>query len=374
MPAYYKVKTKRRRLKKGRLIFLLSICAFILLLFFTAGFLGDLQELQDRSAWAKKLPKAAKDKPQHFLLYTLDKEAVTALYLLSLPPDQQVVHAVQIPTDTLLNSNSEDETLVEEAYSQAGREGLLKSIADLLQTDIHAFVEINEDHLADVTGALKLTYAETNATKDVLNYINDAELSAPQQTERRRQVLTTVADQIIKGNLLQEVLRLRKASPLVASNLTWRKLLSLTKSFGEAKFSETTKIYALPGSVAVAAERNYWLADTDSIPSLMVWLDSDSPNIPREQITVEILNGCGIAGLANQVAQLLREEGFTVTRVANADNFSYERSQVISRISEMEPAKEVAILLPNAQLIKNEVSDAAVVVTVIVGKNYHSSE
>jgi hypothetical protein len=87
-----------------------------------------------------------------------------------------------------------------------------------------------------------------------------------------------------------------------------------------------------------------------------------------------VLNGCGITGLANQVAQILRQEGFTVTRVTNADNFAYERSQVICRTNDMEPAKEVAVLIPNAQLIKEEVSDAEVLVTVIVGKNYKSSE
>ncbi|MGI6658465.1 MAG: LCP family protein [Dethiobacteraceae bacterium] len=373
MPAYYRVKTKRRRLKKGRLLFLLAVSAFILLLFFTARFLGSLQELQDRSDWAKSLPRAGRGKPQHFLLYTLNEEQVTTMYLFSLHPDRQAVHAVHIPPETLLNSSSEKETLVETAYQLDGREFLVTSAADLLQTDIHAFVEIKEDQLPEVTAALKLTTAETK-TLDVLDYIYDAELSAPQQTERRRQVLTALADHIIQGNFLQEILRLRHVSPLVRSSLTWRNLLKLSKSFAKAKFSETVKIYSLPGSVAVSTGGNYWHVDAESVPALIEWLDSASPQMPREQITVEVLNGCGITGLANQVAQILRQEGFTVTRVTNADNFAYERSQVICRTNDMEPAKEVAVLIPNAQLIKEEVSDAEVLVTVIVGKNYKSSE
>lgn len=375
MPLYFR--KKRYRLKKGRLLYLLAICSFLLLLFFTARFLGTLHELQDRSDWAKDLPQA-KDGPWHLLLYSRgdnDKALlINNMYVLSFQPDKQQIHAIEIPTNTLLETKSQEVIPLAKATD---REFVVDSISALLGTQLHAFVEVRENQLAEVAESLAVTFPQSmngEKRKDILSYIYAEDISPAQQTEQLRQVLTIVADKVLAGNIVQQVLRLRKAAPLLTTNLSWRQLLSTSKGFAEADFAEITQIYSLPGSVEVRTDGNYWLPKAESLPTLAAWLDGEASAIPRENITIEVLNGCGITGLANQVAQLLQNEGFSVTRITNADNFDYTVSQVISRTSDSGPAKDVALLIPNAQLLTADTPGADVLVTVIIGKNYNNSE
>ena len=67
---------------------------------------------------------------------------------------------------------------------------------------------------------------------------------------------------------------------------------------------------------------------------------------------------------------MLEDEGFQVVRIDNADNFDYQRSHVISRLEDIEPAKEVAILIPGAEFFKEPLAEYPAMVTVIIGKNF----
>ena len=129
----------------------------------------------------------------------------------------------------------------------------------------------------------------------------------------------------------------------------------------------------MPGTEEIQADGRYWLVDADQIPVLTAWLDGDITSMPRTQITVEVLNGCGIKGTATEVADMLTAEGFKVLRIGNADRYDYDVSRVISRTDNMDGAKEIAVLIPGAQLLKEEVESEAIV-TVIVGKNYKQSD
>ncbi|NLZ38265.1 MAG: LCP family protein [Firmicutes bacterium] len=379
-PYYYRTRKKRYRLKKGRLLHLLAICLFLLLLFFTARFLGTLHELQDRSAWTKDLPRV-KEGRQHLLLYSVanrDSEPlISNIYVLSLQPNKQKIHAIEIPANTILETKKQEIIPLAASLTTQGRKFVIESVSDLLGVDLHAFVEIKENQLAEVAGELDIVFPDNMGIKnrdDIIPYIYAQDLSSTQRAERLRQVLAVLAGNILDGNIIQQVMKLRKAVPLITTNLSWRQLLKTSKEFAAYDFAETAQIYSLPGSIEKRTDGNYWRPDADSLPALAAWLESEESSPPREQITVEVLNGCGITGLANQVAQFLREEGFSVTRVTNAENFNYEFTQVISRTNDPGPAKDIALLLPNAQLLMEEKPDAAVMVTVIIGKNYNNSE
>lgn len=377
MPRYYRA--KRYRLKKGRLLHLLAICFFLLLLFFTARFLGVLHELQDQSDWAQDLPQAEKG-PEHLLIYSIANHDNTSLinnmYVLSFHPNKQKVHAIEIPANTLLETENQGIIPLAAAFN-TGRKFVVETISVLLGTELHAFVEIRENELIKIADELDVAFPSSLNIKnkeDIIAYLHDEDIPAAQQTERLRQVLAALADNILAGNIVQQTMKLRKVVPLLTTNLSWRQLLKKGKEFADYDFTKTTQIYSLPGSVEVRTDGNYWRPDADSLPALAAWLDNENAPISREHITVEVLNGCGITGLANRVAQLLRDEGFSVTRVTNADNFDYEVTQVISRTNDPLPAKDIALLIPDAQLITKETSGADVLVTVIIGKNYNNSE
>ena len=84
---------------------------------------------------------------------------------------------------------------------------------------------------------------------------------------------------------------------------------------------------------------------------------------------IEILNGCGEAGVANLYANFLRQEGFDVIESRNADNFDYLNTNILVHKKEMiSVAKNLAktLKIKEVKLIEEGMWD----LSVIIGKDY----
>jgi len=90
---------------------------------------------------------------------------------------------------------------------------------------------------------------------------------------------------------------------------------------------------------------------------------------PKQQIRIELLNGSGRAGLAGELASYLRDGGFDVLEVSNADRADYRTTLVVNRTDKPEPAKIVAEYLGTRHVIQQESSQELIDVTVIVGRD-----
>ena len=114
----------------------------------------------------------------------------------------------------------------------------------------------------------------------------------------------------------------------------------------------------------------------------------DIPNQPRlaveiyekkpiMDIEVEILNGCGVSGLASKVSDLLRDNNIDVVRSENADNFNYTQTMLILRNENLEDLNYVAKSLglnPNEdpRVIHQPDESLSVDLTLILGKDFSS--
>lgn len=101
--------------------------------------------------------------------------------------------------------------------------------------------------------------------------------------------------------------------------------------------------------------------------------DDGQPVIPRDKdIRVEVLNGCGEAGVVEKFSRLLRSEGFDVIKAGNARSFSYFESMVIDRAGKRERADEVARALRIRTVIQQVKDDPYRIedVTVVIGRDY----
>ncbi len=90
-------------------------------------------------------------------------------------------------------------------------------------------------------------------------------------------------------------------------------------------------------------------------------------------IWVEILNGNGVAGVAADYTEYLRDQGFDVQRTDNADNFSYQNTLVVARTSNLDKAFAVAeALLLDTSTVRTEIDTSLQLdVTVILGNDYN---
>lgn len=97
----------------------------------------------------------------------------------------------------------------------------------------------------------------------------------------------------------------------------------------------------LPGFSETIGGASYWTADlakTKEVVNKLILRRTD-------MVKVEVLNGNGVSGIASQVANKLREKGFEVVSVGNADRFDYSETEVIARSGGIDSARKVAGVL-----------------------------
>jgi len=90
---------------------------------------------------------------------------------------------------------------------------------------------------------------------------------------------------------------------------------------------------------------------------------------PAHPIHIELLNGSGKAGLAGDLASYLRDGGFDVLEVSNADRADYRNTLVVNRTEAVEPGKIVAEYLGTRHVIQQIGTQEMIEVTVIVGRD-----
>lgn len=86
--------------------------------------------------------------------------------------------------------------------------------------------------------------------------------------------------------------------------------------------------------------------------------------------SIQILNGCGVAGAANKVADFLRGRGFDVKNIGNASTSNYPFTLVVSRKKEMTIARQVAAALTTDRVVLMRNGDDIYDATVFIGSDF----
>lgn len=91
-----------------------------------------------------------------------------------------------------------------------------------------------------------------------------------------------------------------------------------------------------------------------------------------EIIQIEVLNGCGVSGIANAYTGLLRSNGFDVVETGNFETFDLRETVIISRSGVMDNAYRVANALGVSEenVIRESSPDFYLDVSVIIGHDY----
>jgi len=86
-------------------------------------------------------------------------------------------------------------------------------------------------------------------------------------------------------------------------------------------------------------------------------------------IRVQVLNGSSERGVGSRVAAFLREGGFYVVEVGNADLSDYPATLVVARAADPGAARAVARYLGGLPVIRQAWSSDLAEVTVVLGKD-----
>lgn len=92
----------------------------------------------------------------------------------------------------------------------------------------------------------------------------------------------------------------------------------------------------------------------------------------QQLIQVEVLNGCGVAGVGDALTDQLREKGIDVVKTGNYQSFSVDNTFIIDRMDNIETAFKVADSLSlNKQFIITEINKSLFIdLTIVIGKDF----
>lgn len=89
-------------------------------------------------------------------------------------------------------------------------------------------------------------------------------------------------------------------------------------------------------------------------------------------IQLEVLNGCGVSGVADNFTSFLRNNGFDVVQSGNYISFDIEKTLVIDRIGNRANALKVAkeLGIDEKQVIQQLNNDYFLDVSLVIGKDF----
>lgn len=100
--------------------------------------------------------------------------------------------------------------------------------------------------------------------------------------------------------------------------------------------------------------------------------DDEATAAKEENARLAVLNGAGEEGLAGKTAELLRELGFNVTQVSNADRMDYPTTRVVDYTGNPYTTQYLMVLmdLTQSQILFQSIPEAEIDVALIVGYDW----
>ncbi len=366
--------------KKNRIIFLAALVALLIVMVSGIRYIGSFQALQNKDSWAAALREAPAEQGVNYLLVGVTGEQnnsrVQEMLFLNYPEPGSQPHVIFIPGNLLIprpEGNSESYHTPILLLSQGDMELLIDRLMHFLDVDVHHYVKVHYEgiaHLVDDRGGIPyLGYTLTGA--DFLeSFLHEEDEEAPHHRAlRRAETIHSLLEFLgEKSGPFGTPAMLRGAAPFVETDLDWKEMEAFYEKYSRV-FESQGMVLNLPGQWREINGEPFYEPDPLQLAAMFENLGEDFV-IPREMITVEVLNGSGVAGIAGRTGEYLREEGFQVVIIDNADHQNYQRSHVISRTDNIEAAREVALLIPQAEFFKEPLPNYPAMVTVIVGKNF----
>ena len=100
--------------------------------------------------------------------------------------------------------------------------------------------------------------------------------------------------------------------------------------------------------------------------------DKENVGVNKKPVQLEVLNGCGVNGVAEKFTDYLRADNFDVVNIGNYRSFDIDHSLLIDRTGNMKKAFEIASTLgiEKNNIIQQVNKEYFLDVTLVIGKDY----
>lgn len=213
-------------------------------------------------------------------------------------------------------------------------------------TDDYGYQEVHiPAGLVHMDGDLALKYARVrHGSSDI------------DRGRRQQQVLMAARDKALRLNLLPKLPSLMATvMGAVQTDLQPGEILALAKLGNQvdaANIQSRVIDYAMVVETKTPSGGDVLLPNREKIRALVDEMFSSGNNhkrVPEESAKIEVLNGAGVPGLAAQMAALLKEQGFEVVAIDNADRSDYAETLIVDYANNKQTVALLAQLLNIAE-------------------------
>ena len=314
------------------------------------------------------------------------------IMLLSVDLDSKRVAALSIPRDTKVDLMSYGGVCkINSSHKIGGPSLTANAVSDLTGIRSDYYMKINLDgfkktvdilggveidveknmHYVDNWGGLYINLKKGRQLLDgenAMGYVrfrHDA-LGDITRMERQQKFLKALAKKTMtpaKLPVLPAVMQ--SVMKNIETDLTVKDAVFLAKFFSSINIDEV-KTATLPGTPENIGGASYMVANPDETAKVVQELFFPPlPGLPKS----EVLNGSGVSGAAQKVAEELRSRGYEVASVGNAGSYDFSSSQIISHKRDLQGVDQIASIMTPAVTKQDEDPAAKVDITIIVGKD-----
>jgi LCP family protein required for cell wall assembly len=184
-----------------------------------------------------------------------------------------------------------------------------------------------------------------------------------------------------KASSLSNVLKIpslyQRLEPYFRTDLTLQEVAKLGE-IGRGIDPDSVKMAMVPGTDRYLEENgmeiSYWVPDGAGTEKMVNDLIKGMSRERNAAVKIAIENGNGIPGAADALATILRDLGFQVVSVGNANKQDYEDTRVVARGSDEIPQalalRGVRKICPSAKAYNGSSIPEGADVLIIVGKDY----
>lgn len=305
---------------------------------------------------------------------------------------------ISIPRDTRvqIDGRSHPEK-VNHAHAYGGVELLIKSIEEFLDIEVDYYAKVNYqavEELVDAIGgitldvALDMKYQDPYANpplnidiakgvqnlggREAINYLRYRS-GYPNQDlgriESQQEFMNVMASKMVSPATLPKIPRLMKIFyKNVDTNIPKFKIINLGANALIKNSIKTLEKITLPGKPKMINGVSYYLVNDEDISQLKEDFLTDKNN----KITgpkIEVLNGCGVKGIAAKYANIIKDEKFELESIGNYESNSVEESFIEYNPRYKKDVKTISRLLGIKKISKILEKDNQVDIRVIVGKD-----
>lgn len=202
-----------------------------------------------------------------------------------------------------------------------------------------------------------------------------------QRIEAQQEFIKSAVEQVLKpANLLKLPELISIGLESVKTDMSLSEILTYVddvKNFDKSNL----RLETLPGEGQYIGTTSYFVNFSDETKELveemfikeLAVIDEENTystvQKDKSDISIEVLNGTSRSGLANSVAEKLKEEGYNVTKIGNYKTTTNIATSIINR-TDGEYAKQIKDFLKSGKVKTELEENSKVDVTVILGSDY----